>query len=289
MDASISEKELRDSLDAEVKRMSQLFRFILKYQEQFQPSGIEFSGLRQYLPSDDASRIDWKNSAGKPDLYVKEYDEEVNLDVFIILDVSDTMTFGTAERLKSEYSAIVASAITYASVDVGIEVGFGIWGDEEVFITPGRGEDQYQKVLSEVVKTENYGGEFDLEKALKDVIGKIKENTSIFIVSDFIDVDDGWKGELSLASQKFRGVTCLMVRDLRDYEMPDAGNIRMRSTKGESMVVNTSRIKDSFDREAEKQEEEVRRKVSESGAEMLKLDTRENFAAEMASFFEEQK
>lgn len=289
MDGSISEEKLRNSIDIEVKRMSEVMRFILRYQKHFQPSGVEFSGLRQYLPSDDASRIDWKNSAGKPDLYVKEYDEEVNLDVFIILDVSDTMTFGTAEKLKSEYAAIISASITYASVDVGIDVGFGIWGENNIFITPGGGDAQYQKILHEVVKPKNYGGDFSLEKSLKDVIGQIKENTAVFIISDFINVGDGWSTKMRLASKKYRGVTCIMVRDLRDYKMPDSGNIRLKSPKGESITVNTSKVKSDFDAEARKQEEMIEEKVLGSGADFIKLDTRDSFAGELAGFFEDKR
>lgn len=289
MDATLSEKELRDSLDAEIKRMSKIFRFILKYQERFQPSGIEFSGLREYLPSDDAKRIDWKNSAGKPELYVKQYEEEVNLDIFIILDVSDTMTFGTAEKLKSEYSAVLSSAIAYASVDVGMEVGFGMYGDDKMFITPGKGQKQYQKVLTETVKQENYGGKFNFEQALNDMIGRIKENTAVFVISDFLEVEGEWKSNLALASKKFRNFTCIMVRDLRDYKLPDSGNVRMRSPGGDTMVVNTSKIGEDFNKEALKQEKNIQNKIEESGADFTKIDTRDNFAAELASFFSEEK
>lgn len=284
----IDEEELRKTMDAEVKRVSDLFRFVLKYKRQFQPSGVEFSGLRQYLPSDDASRIDWKISAGKPDLFVKQYDEEIDMDIFIIMDVSDTMMFGTADKLKSEYAATVASALTYASVDAGINAGIGMFGEDSMILTPQGGDDQYQRVLHETTKYDNYGGTFDLEDALNDTVGQIKENTAIFIVSDFLEVEGEWKAKMQLASQKFRHVMSVMVRDLRDYKLPEAGNFRFENG-GQQMVVDTTKVKEDFDREAEKQEKKIQNKLEEGGASFIKIDTRDKFSAEFAEFFDQSE
>jgi|AntDeeMinimDraft_4_1070355.scaffolds.fasta_scaffold00889_9 uncharacterized protein (DUF58 family) len=287
-DKFIDQRELRDSMDAEVKRVSGLFRFVLKYQRHFQPSGVEFSGLRQYLPSDDASRIDWKNSAGKPDLFVKQYEEELDMDVYILLDVSDTMTFGTADKLKSEYAAIVTAALAYASVDAGIDVGLGLYANDHRIVTPGGGTDQYDRFLDELTNLENYGGQFDLETALDDTIGQIKENTALFIISDFLEVKEGdWKSKLTLCNMKFRHVMTIMTRDLRDYKMPASGNIRFESADGsEQIVMDTSKYGEKFNKEAKRKEDELKQKLSETGSSFLKIDTRDKFSASFAAFFD---
>jgi uncharacterized protein (DUF58 family) len=263
--------------------------FALKYQEQFQPSGIEFSDLRQYLPSDDASRIDWKNSAGKPELYVKEYEEEIDMDVFIVLDGSESMMFGTGEKLKSEYAAVISAALAYASIDMGVNVGFGIYADDELVMLPEGGQVQYQKILTEVTRFENYGGEFDLEHALDSVIGQVKENTSIFIISDFIDNKGDWKSKMLVASKKFRHVLNIMVRDLRDYKLPESGNIRFEDISGSGqMVANTSKIKEEFEEKAEEEEERIMDKVEAAGASIFKVDSRDNFSAKFAKYIDEE-
>lgn len=285
----ISQKQLRDQLDVEVKRVSELFRFIMKYKKQFQPSGVEFSGLRQYLPSDDASRIDWKNSAGKPDLYVKQYDEELDMDVYIILDVSDTMTFGTADKLKSEYAALVASSIAYASIDAGLNVGIGIYGDEKFKMLPKGSMNQYQRVLDEVTTHERYGGEFNLEDALNDTIGQVKDNTSIFIVSDFLQTRGDWKSKMTLANHKFRHVMSIILRDLRDYKIPRSGNMRFESPDGSrTITVNTHKFAEKFNEQAAKEEEKLMDKLNSSGCSYLKIDTRDDFAGKFAAYFDEE-
>lgn len=286
----VDQRELRDKMDAEVKRISNLFRFVLKYQRHFQPSGVEFSGLRQYLPSDDASRIDWKNSAGKPDLYVKQYEEELNMDIFIIVDASNTMTFGTADKLKSEYAAVVAAALSYASIDAGIDVGIGLWGEEKMILTPQGGMDRYQRVLDVLTNFENYGGKFNLEEALNDVIGQIKEDTAIFVISDFLEVEGQWKSKMTLVSKKFRHSMAIMCRDLRDYELPDSGNFRFESPDGgKQMVVNTDSVREDFNEEAQKREEDLEEKITGGGASFLKIDTRDTFSASFAEFFDEDE
>lgn len=285
----IDRDEIRQALDAEVKRISDLFRFVLKYKRQFQPSGVEFAGLRQYLPSDDASRIDWKNSAATPDLYVKEYDEDVDMDVFILVDCSDTMTFGTADKLKSEYSAVVAAAIAYASIDANINVGFCMYSEEEkMFVTPAGGTEQYDLIIDEITKPEHYGGKINMEDAIDDVIAQIKENTALFIISDFLDTEGEWKSKLALSSRKFRHVMSVVVRDLRDYKLPESGNFRFESPDGsQQMVVNTSSVREQFNEQAKRDEEALEEKIKGGGSAFIKLDTRDKFSARFAEYFDD--
>lgn len=288
-DKVISKEEMKE-MDAEVQQLAETFRMLLKYREQFQPSGIEFSNLRQYTSGDDASRIDWKASARSSDLYVKEFDEEMDLDVFILVDVSDSMTFGTAERLKSEYVGLLSSTLAWSSVDIGLDVGLGLYGEDKVFISPSGDYSQYQLVLEEVTSFENYGGKMDLESALDDVIGQVKNNTALFIISDFIDVGTGWSDKLTLASNKFKHCMTMMVRDLRDYKLPEAGNFRFKSPyNDETLVANTNSLKENFEEEAKKQEKEIRSKVEDSGSGFVKIDTRDEFTAELANYFQEDK
>jgi len=288
MSAIPNSDELADEINSEVMRVEKLLRFILKFRKQFQPSGIEFSDLRQYNAQDDASKIDWKSSARSQDIFVKEFDEERDLDVFIILDTSDSMLFGTADKLKSEYSAILASTLAYASVNVGINVGIGFFGEKEKIMTPSSGMEQYQAILKEVSDPENYGGKFNLENALDGTIGMVKPDTFIFIISDFIGAGEQWTRKLRVASEKYRHCLAIMVRDLRDYKLPKEGNFRFESPSGDKeKVVNTSKVKKRFEEEVEKQEEEVSSNVTETGSGFVKIDTRKGFAAEMMSYFDE--
>ncbi len=282
-----SSNEITEEIDTEVKRIAELFRFALKYKEQFQASGIEFSDLREYLPTDDASRIDWKNSAKSQDLFVKEYEEEVDMDAYIILDASDSMMFGTAEKLKSEYAALMAAALAYASVDAGISVGLGIHAGSSMNLSPDGGQPQYQRILHEVTHFDNYGGKFNLEEALNDTIGQVKANTAVFLISDFLDLEGEWKPKMQLANIKFRHFMSIMTRDLRDYKLPDSGNFRFQSPDGsQETIVNTSKIQEEFNKKAKEDEEALKDKLRQTGSSVLKIDTRDSMAAKFTEFFE---
>jgi len=143
--------------------------------------------------------------------------------------------------------------------------------------------------LNEVTRFENYGGEFNLEKALNNIIGQIKANTAVFIVSDFIDVQGEWKSKMLVSSKKFRHVMNVMVRDLRDYKLPEAGNYRFEDiSTGEQMVVNTSKIREEFNKKALEQEGKIMDKVEGAGASIIKVDTRDEFAGKFAEYFDEE-
>ncbi len=287
--AGLNKDDIIDSIDAEVKRVADMFQFMLKYKQQFQASGVEFSGLRQYVVTDDASRIDWKNSAGKPELYVKQYEEEKNMDTFILFDASETMKLGTSEKIKSEYASLIASTIAYASVDASLNVGFAIYGSDSTLMSPRGGHPQYRKILQELTDQENYGGKFNMEKSLNDVIAKIKDDTVIFVVSDFLDIEGDWESTIKVASEKFRHVSCIMVRDLRDYKLPENGNMRFESPYEDGqMVVNTDKVRDSFNEKVAQQEEEIENLVENGGASFMKIDTRGDFTSNFASHFDQE-
>lgn len=280
-------EELSTRIQTEVDRVSDKFRFLMQYKEQFQASGIEFSDLREYQPTDDASRIDWKNSAKSQKTFVQEYEEEKDMDTFIILDVSDTMLFGTSDKLKSEYAAMIAATLSYSAIDSGINVGIGMFGDNFSILTPDGGQVQYQKIIHELTTFENYGGTFNMDQAMNKTIGNIKENTAVFIISDFIEVAGEWKLKMQLANMKFRHVLSVITKDRRDYKLPDSGLMRFESPDGsEQKVVNCGEIKEDYEEAARKREEEIEQKLSESGSAHLKLDTRDSFAAKFVEFFE---
>jgi len=183
-------EELMEEVDTHVKRLVEVFAFLLKYQLLFRGTGIEFVGLREYIPGqDDAMRIDWKSSLRTQRLYVKQYEEERDLDIFVLLDTSGSMLFGTQEKLKSEYAAIVAGAITYAAIETGDNVGFAMFNDKiQAFLTPSQDAAQYYHILSLMVNPNYYGGRCNLAESLLFLLNNLGEKTVLFIVSDFIGV-----------------------------------------------------------------------------------------------------
>lgn len=289
-------RKLMIEIDTEVKKLVDIFRFVLKYRIVFRGRGVEFAGIRKYLPTDDASLIDWKVSArmstsGKLDkLYVKIYEEERDLDVIILLDVSDTMLFGTQEKLKSEYAMLLTGTIAHAAIDVGDNTALIMFNEgTKKLIPPAKGALQYFKILKELVDKDNWGGKKDVGRIVNEIVKTTTNNrTFLFIISDFISTDDSWQEDLQSAVAKFDGVLGIMVRDLRDSELPeDVGNFRFSNPFDGSIVTDTNidKVRERFNKLAREQEEMIERMFKQSGAGFIKYRTDQTFVVPIMEWF----
>ncbi|NPA38788.1 MAG: DUF58 domain-containing protein [Candidatus Nanohaloarchaeota archaeon] len=287
-------KKLIIEINTEVKKIIDLFRIILKYKMVLRGRGIEFADIRKYLPTDDASLIDWKVSArmstsGKLDrLFVKVYEEERDLDVILLIDASATMDFGTQERLKREYVSLLAGTLSTASIEAGDKVGMVMFNDTIKYIPPERSDVQTIRILAELVKKENWKGGKNLAEAINFALKTTTNRSFLFIISDFISIGDDWIEPLRAASVKFDGVLGIMIRDVRDSYLPKGvGYFRLKDPiTGKVTEANLDKIKSKFEKLAKEQEEYVEKKFHESGAGFVKYYTNENFVKTLIKWFD---
>lgn len=274
-------KLLMQEIDAVVKEFIDNFSFLLKYRELFKGGGIEFAGLKKYIPGeDDASRIDWKASLRTGKMFVKQYEEERDLDVFILMDASASMLFGTQDWLKYEYGSIISGALFNAAVQIGDSVGFAMFSDEIFnFLKPSQERSHYYQVLEFLVDRENYGGDKNLSDALKFVLNNIDEKTVLFFISDFIGVGEEWSDSLQMVRGKLDDVYGIAVRDIRDEKLPKGvGYVRFRNPyTGEVQVVEIDAVREEFERKAREQMEKVHGAFKKSDAGFIKVFTHEPF------------
>jgi uncharacterized protein (DUF58 family) len=275
-------EELMNEVDANVRELVETFRFILKYIIMFKGSGVEFSGLREYVPlQDDASKIDWKASLRSKKLYVKQFEDERDLDVYILLDTSSSMLFGTQEKLKSEYAAVIAGTLAYAAVDAGDNLGFAMFGDHVHCVLDPVGDiTQYYKILKFIVDPQNYGGGCNMTEALSFLVNIVADRTILFVVSDFIGLSPGWEDGLRMMAGKVDRVVGLMVRDVRDDFIPKGtGSMRLADPFTQKVLtVDLDKVGAEFERLAKKQEEDVKKVFIDGGMGFVKIYTNEPFA-----------
>jgi uncharacterized protein (DUF58 family) len=283
-------KKLMEETDINVKKLVETFRFTLKYRILFRGGGIEFAGLKQYTPGeDDATKIDWKASLRTGRLYVRQYEEERDLDVFILCDVCSSMVFGTQEKLKNEYAAIVAGTLAHCAIEVGENVGFVAYSDKiKYFLPPICDTVQYYEILRILADPSTYGGKCDLREALSYVLNNIEEKTVLFIISDFIGLEEGWEDSLRMASAKFAKVIGIMVRDLRDEYLPKGvGRIRLKDPFSEKiLIVDIEKIREKYEKLAEEQTKKIIKNFLESKAGLIKVFTHEPFVKPLANYLE---
>ena len=279
-----------EEIDVRVKKLVELFALILKYKILFKGTGLDFAGLKEYVPGeDDAKRIDWVASLRTQKLFVRQYEEERDLDVFILLDTSASMLFGTQKYLKSEYASILAGCLGFAAIETGDNLGFATFNaNVSNFLEPSQDISQYYQMLSFMVNPKNWGNECNLEGALKFVLENLRERTVLFIISDFIGIGSKWKDSLKMASAKFDRVIGIMVRDLRDTYLPQGvGYMRVRDPfTGKVKTVNVDKIRKKYEELAKKQEIEIEREFLASKAGFVKMYTHQPFVEPLIKYLQ---
>ncbi|NTV24266.1 MAG: DUF58 domain-containing protein [Nanoarchaeota archaeon] len=183
--------------------------------------GIEFEDYREYSVTDDAARIDWRASKRSQRLLVREYKIEVNFTVFFIIDVSETMLFGSTKKLKCEYAAESIASLFHGLLMSGNAVGYALFSDHVTkMLKPMLGRRQFHVFSKDISNPKNYGGKKDIGKAFQQAMQLLDRKSLVFIISDFLGMDDNWKEYFKILSSKHE-VIGIMIRDPVDMELPD--------------------------------------------------------------------
>lgn len=259
-----------------------------RYKSSFRGKGLEFDTYRSYLPDDDASMIDWKASARSDDILVKQFVEERNVRVFLLIDVSSTMLYGSSEaKLKIVYATELAASLCYAVLKAKDSVGFGLFTDHVLtFSMPSLESQQFYKLCKTLLQPENYGGNCDLGNSLNELFTVLPDKTILIIISDFIGVAGDWQEKLTIAGKKFE-VIGLMIRDIYDRTLPAAEiNLLVEDPYTDRQVlVNPATTRKDYEKIALQQEAEVIASFRRSKGEMLTLATDKPFLNPLVTFF----
>jgi len=191
------------------------------YQTVFQGRGLEFDSYRRVEPGDDAGSIDWKASLRASSLLARKYIEERNLNVYFLVDVSNSMLFGSQDKLKAEYASEFIAALSHLIISSGDRAGLVMFNEDIVKILhPSNNRTQFPLFTKFLSDVNLYGGGFDLASALEHVIRTIDAAYTVFIiVSDFIQTPKRSHKILRLMGTKFETIA-VMIRDPADEILP---------------------------------------------------------------------
>lgn len=257
------------------------------YRSLFRGKGLEFDSYRNFEQGDDASMIDWKASLRGHKLLAKKYIEERDMNVYFLVDVSGSMLFGSSNKLKSEYAAECCAALGHLILESGDNIGLIMFNEKiEKFIPSKSGRNQFNLIFKTLEDSENYGGDFDLEKAISFALDYIKTDYNvIIIVSDFIGLRKNAKKSLKLLTNRFETVG-IMIRDIMDEELPRLNyqfSISDPNT-GKSMVLDPKMTAEIYKKSAIKQKQNVKTLFRESNIDLLELNSKETFYSPLANF-----
>ena len=258
-----------------------------KYVSAFKGRGIEFEGFRDYIVGDDASLIDWKASKRANKLLIKQYVEERNIDVLILLDASSSMLFGSENKLKIEYAIELAITLAYVVIQSGSSVGLLVFSDKiDKIIDLGAGAGHHTKIVKILTEPKLYkGGICNLSKALRFARQLIRRNSVLIIISDFLGLDEAWRRSIITATMEY-DTLAFIVRDKLDEQVPRGGYVNfMDPFTGENLVMDSNKIRKHYKQAVFLQEEDVRKAIVHAGASILSLETSEPFFKKLIIFF----
>lgn len=209
------------------------------YHSSFKGKGMAFSEVREYIYGDDVRNIDWNVTARFNHPYVKIFEEERELTVMLLIDVSGSNEFGTRKQLKEEQMTEIAAVLAFSAIQNNDKVGVIFFSDRvEKFIPPKKGTSHILRIIRELIDFKPQSQKTDISEALRYLTNGLKKRATAFIISDFMD--RGFADALRIAGRK-HDIVALRVYDRREQDMPDIGMVKVYDKEtGSALWVDTS-------------------------------------------------
>jgi uncharacterized protein (DUF58 family) len=216
--------------------------FAGEYHSAFKGRGMAFSEVRDYQYGDDIRNIDWNVTARFNHPYIKIYEEERELTVMLIVDVSGSRNFGTISQLKKNLITEIAAVLSFSAIQNNDKIGMIMFSSRiEKFIPPKKGRQHILRIIRELINFEPADRQTNLTEALRYFTNVIKKRSTAFIISDFID--ENYEDALKIAGKK-HDIIALNIYDIREQEIPPVGLIHVKDAEtGKLLWIDSSNKK----------------------------------------------
>lgn len=265
--------------------------FAGKYHTAFRGRGMSFAEVREYRVGDDVRDIDWNVTARSDRAHVKVYEEERELTMMLLVDVSPSRMFGSEELTKKNLITEVAATLAFSASKNNDKVGCILFSDHiEKFIPPKKGRSHILMIIRELVSFKPSGKGTNISEALRYLVGVNKKRTTSFLLSDLVNsVEDMPKFEdaLKIASSK-HDLMAIHIFDKRDKELPDVGIIEMEdSESGAVQWVDSSsrRVRDFWRRSYEERTAKMSRLLTHNRVDVAEVSTDGDYVVELIKMF----
>lgn len=263
--------------------LAEFFRLNLLYYQLISGRGLEFYDMKRYVPGDDVRRLDWKVFARTNKLYTRIFKEERVFDIIIILDVSNSMLLGTQQMTKNEFGSLVAGTLAYAAVEAGDQVGGGTFSKGNPNLTEADGD--YVQLINRLTDSSKLGGIKDWDGLSDELLANYKDDSIIFIISDFIDTHpERYLPELAGQFTKIFGI---MVRDPLDSALPKGvGKMYLKDPHTSRVILSdVDKVRKEYEVMAKAQEKYIKDTFQQYGQVCFKITTGEEFGTAFIKAF----
>lgn len=280
-------KEVR-KIEIKTRGLSQQL-FSGEYHSAFKGRGMSFSEVREYVAGDDIRSIDWNVTARTGDPHVKVFEEERELTVMLLVDVSASSFFGTQSKFKHEYMTELSAVLAFSALQNNDKVGLMLFADEvELYIPPKKGRKHILRIIRELVNHEPVGKSTKLEDALVFLNNVIKKKSIAFILSDFLT--DNYHNALRVASRR-HDVVGLHVYDPREENLPAVGLMEVfdLETRQRGFIDTQSRaVREEYERHFADRRTYFKESFAKASADSLDLPTDKSYFLPLHRFFQKR-
>jgi len=260
-----------------------------EYHSVFKGRGMEFDQVREYQEGDDIRSIDWNVTARMNRPFVKEFVEERELVVMLLVDMSASSDFGTAAHFKSEVAAEICSLLAFSAIKNNDKVGLLLFTDRvEKYVSPRKGKKHVLRVIRELLYFRPEGRRTDLNAALEHLNRVLRRRAVVFVVSDFLD--RSFERLLRVTNQR-HDVIAVRITDPRERALPDVGYIELEDAEtGETLFLSTGekRFRDEFQGRADREDARLRSLFRSTGVDLVEVGTGESYVEPLIQFFRER-
>jgi uncharacterized protein (DUF58 family) len=257
-----------------------------EYHSVFKGRGMEFSEVREYQIGDDIRAIDWNVSARMGHPFVKIFEEERELTVMLLVDVSSSGNFGTFNQMKGEIAAELCAVLAFSAIKNNDKVGLIIFSDKiEKFIPPRKGRSHVLRVIREILYFKPEDLKTDLNVALEFLSKVVKRRSIVFLISDFLTAN--YQKALQVANKK-HDIIAVEITDPREVEIPNIGFIELEDAEtGEAILVDSSSpaVRSTFYSRSKSGREERTKYFKSIGLDNINIFTDKSYVEPIIRFF----
>ncbi len=260
--------------------------FAGQYHTAFKGRGMTFSEVREYQYGDDVRSIDWNVTARFGHPYIKVFEEERELTVMLLVDVSGSRDFGTQENLKKDIITEVAATLAFSTIQNNDKVGVIFFSDKiEKFIPPKKGKKHVLHIIRELLVFEPQSNQTDIAGALRYFTNAIKKSSTAFLISDFLA--ESFDHTLTIANRK-HDVVAVQVYDERETALPNVGMIKLKDAEtGERIWIDTSdkRLRTTYRHAWDESQLKLQKTFTQSGVDFTSVATNEDYVKSLIKLF----
>ncbi len=260
--------------------------FTGEYHTAFRGQGMSFKEVREYQAGDDVRFIDWNVSARMSNTYSKVFEEERELSVYLLIDVSASSLFGTFKQNKKDLITEIAAVLAFSAISNNDKAGLIFFSDKvEKYIPAKKGKEHVLYMMREMITHQPHSAHTDITKALGYLNNVTRHKSIVFILSDFADA--GYEQTLKVAAKR-HDITGIQVYDRRDIELPKSGLIQIQDAEtGETILLNTRNgfNRNEYKRQFKKIREDAQLNFRLAGADLIQLATGDDYVKALQEFF----